>query len=89
MINTEGGSVPLALLEDQALEKAEETVEPESQGPVPEATKESLLHYILKMSKKMDGVEMVNNYRQCFDLLFDEYNSTVDAYFSRRRKDSL
>ena len=42
-------------------------------------SKESLLHYILKMSKKMDGAEMLNNYRQCFDLLFDEYDSTVDG----------
>ena len=42
-------------------------------------SKESVLHYVLKMSKKMDGSEMFNNYRECFDLLFDEYNSTVEA----------
>ena len=40
-------------------------------------SKESVLHYILKMPKKIHGNDMVEKYRQCFNLLFDEYYSTV------------
>merc|ERR1712126_5563 len=38
-------------------------------------SKESVLHYILKMPKKINGPNMVEKYRQCFGLLFDDYYS--------------
>ena len=41
-------------------------------------SKESVLHHILKMPRKIDGPLRIQGYKECLQLLFEDYNSLVE-----------
>ena len=43
------------------------------------ASKETVLHHVLKMPRKIDGPLRLQGYKECLQLLFEDYNSSVEA----------